>query len=636
MSKLQNKIEANDRTILQVLDNQKYTVDYFQREFSWQQKHMERLVNDLTESFLSEYQESHGREEVENYNSYYLGPFVLSEKDGCRSIIDGQQRLTSLTLFVIFLNNLQKQYGLSEKIDTMVFSEKYGKKSFNIAVEERTECLQSLFEKGEYSAKDKDDESTRNMAARYDDIESAFPVKEIDTAVLPFFLDWLRERVVLVEIVAYSDDNAYTIFETMNDRGLNLTPTEMLKGFLLSRFKDNSLRQKTNDLWKASIQKLHEYDKDEDQRFIQAWLRGQYAESIRAGSVGSKNEDFEKVGTRFHSWVRENLDLIGLKDASQEEFEDFIKINFVFFRDAFLKIRQAETTFTQSLEHVYYIQRWGIANSLSYPLMLASLNTSDTPHEVTQKINLVAKYIETFVVRRSVNFKNFSASSIRYTMYTLVKEIRNKTYTELKLLLANKLNEMDKTWDGIDSFRLHGQNKRFVKFLLSRMSSFIDQASGKNESFETYYESPNGKPFEVEHIWANKFEEHSDEFEQTGDFDKYRNRLGALILLPKGSNQSYGAKPYEKKLPHYIKENLLAQSLCELTYVSNPNFTKTMKEMNLPFKAHREFKKTDIQSRQALYKAICEIIWAFDPVSGKNSVGEKLTIEDLQTEGAEA
>lgn len=614
MSKLQNKIDANDRTILDVLDNKKYTVDYFQREYSWQQKHMEQLVTDLTVSFLSEYDSSHDREEVENYNSYYLGPFVLSEKDGVRSIIDGQQRLTSLTLLIIYLNNLQKEYGLNENIETMVFSKKFGKTSFNISVEERIECLKNLFEQGTYSPKDSDDESTRNMAARYDDIEPAFPRKEIDKNVLPFFLDWFTERVVLVEIVAYSDENAYTIFETMNDRGLNLTPTEMLKGFLLSRFRDDSLRLKANNLWKDSIQKLHEYDKDEDQRFIQAWLRGQYAESIRAGSVGSKNEDFEKIGTRFHNWVRENLSLMSLSSASQDEFEDFIYKDFIFFRDAYLKIREAEEVLRTELEHVYYIQRWGIANSLSYPLMLSPLSVGDSADILTKKINLVAKYIETFVVRRSVNFKNFSASSIRYTMYTLVKEIRNKSIDELSVILSEKIDSMDQTWEEMERFRLHGQNKRFVKFLLSRISAFIDQSSGRNETFETYYESPNGKPFEVEHIWADKYEEHKDEFDEKTDFDEYRNRLGDLILLPRGSNQSYGAKPYKEKLPHYIKENLLAQSLCELTYNNNPNFLSAVKTLDLPFKPHADFKKVDLLERQELYKIICEKLWSFKPI----------------------
>ncbi len=330
MSRIENKIEANDRTIFQVLDNKKYTVDYFQREYSWQQKHIEQLVTDLTSAFLSEYLPTHERGEVENYNSYYLGPFVLSEKSSNRSIIDGQQRLTSLTLFMIYLNNLQREYGLSESIESMIFSERFGNKSFNIVVEERIPCLQSLFDDGSYSVKESDDESTKNMAARYEDIEPAFP-KEIDKVSFPFFIDWMKECVILVEIIAYSDDNAYTIFETMNDRGMNLTPTEMLKGFILSRFKDNTCRQKANELWKESIQALHALEKNEDQQFFQAWLRGQYAETIRPGTVGSKNEDFEKIGTRFHSWVRDNLKLMHLSADSQTDFLTFVNDDFTFF-----------------------------------------------------------------------------------------------------------------------------------------------------------------------------------------------------------------------------------------------------------------------------------------------------------------
>lgn len=614
MSKLENKIEANNQSILQVLDNKKYTVDYFQREYSWQQKHIEQLITDLTSVFLAEYQPEHDRSEVENYNNYYLGPFVLSEKNGSRSIIDGQQRLTSLTLLMIYLNNLQKEYGINEKIETLIFSEKFGKQSFNIHVEERTSCLEGLLNHGVYTPKDNDDESTRNMAERYEDIEASFPKEDLDAQKLPFFIDWLKECVVLVEIIAYSDDNAYTIFETMNDRGLNLTATEMLKGYILSRFKHQKQREKANASWKTAIQALHRYDKDEDQRFLQAWLRGKYAESIRPGSAGSKNEDFEKIGTRFHSWFRENLDLINLSADSHEDFVQFMDQEFVFFHRAYLQILDAKAQLKPELENVYYIQHWGIADSLSYPLMLASLKPTDASETVTQKINLVAKYIEIFVVRRALNFKKFAASSIRYTMYTLVKEIRNCSLSELHDILNSKLNDMEQGWDGIANFRLHSQNKRFVKFFLSRVSAFVAQSSGVGHNFVYYHNNTLGKPYEVEHIWANHFERHTDEFSQEHEFDEFRNRLGGLVLLPKGTNQSYGDKPYSDKITHYIKENLLVQSLCELTYQNNPNFLRFKEKYNLPFEAHLAFKKADIIKRQALYRALCELIWSFEPL----------------------
>lgn len=614
MSRLENKIEAQNRSIVEVLDKKKYTVDYYQREYNWEQEHIEQLVTDLSTAFLNEYEFQHGRTDVENYNSYYLGPFVFNEKEGTRSIIDGQQRLTSLTLILVFLNNLQKTYGLNEAIEGMIFSEKFGKKSFNIDVPKRAQCLQALFKHGEYSPADDADVSTLNMVERYSDIGEAFP-KEIDAVVLPFFIDWFKERVVLVEILAYSDDNAYTVFETMNDRGLSLTPTEMLKGYLLSRFKDNDLRKTANDFWKKSIITLKALGKKEDQRFIHSWFRAKYAVTIRPGKADSKNEDFEKIGTRFHNWFRDNLNLMGLDKDPQEGFNKFINERFKYYLAAYLRIAQAEKTLTEGLESIHYLKQWGIASSLKHPLLLAPLLPSDSIKMANQKINLVAKYLEIFCVRRSINFKNFGATSIRYTMYTLVKDLRDKSLEELQALLHAKLDSMEESWDAFECFHLHGQNKVFVKYLLSRLSGYVDELAGESTNFNNYFHKGLGKPFEIEHIWSQHFVEHKDEFDQQNEFEDYRNRLGGLVLLPRGPNQSYGDMPYTTKQAHYIKENLLVKSLCPLAYENNPNFNRLMSEHGLPFEAHEDFKKADLDARQALYRVICEEIWTLKEVA---------------------
>ncbi|EGQ8123315.1 DUF262 domain-containing protein [Vibrio parahaemolyticus] len=615
MSNFQNKIEAKNRSILEVLDNKKYTVDYYQREYSWEQTHIEQLVTDLCNAFLDNYAPEHQRQDVAGYNSYYLGPFVLSERPDRRSIIDGQQRLTSLTLFLIYLNNQQKELGLNEAISGMIFSEQFGQKSFNIDVPERTACLDALFKQGEYTPPEDADASTINMVARYQNICDAFPVDRIDENVLPLFIDWLKWLVVLVEIVAYSDENAYTIFETMNDRGLNLTPTEMLKGFLLSKYRDDNKRKQSNDFWKQTIIDLKVFDKEEDQRFIQAWLRAKYAESIRQSKAGSLNEDFEKIGTRFHNWVRDNLSRMNLAKAGENEFDAFINTEFRYYVNAYKRLRNAEETFTPELDSVHYIYQWGIASSLSYPLMLAPLKTTDSVDLANQKMNLVAKYIDIFCVRRSVNFRNFSASSIRYTMYNLVKEIRNKDYSELVEIFDKKLSEMDEQWSGFEWFRLHGQNGRFVKYLLSRLSGYIDGLAGENTDFATYYHATNGKPYEIEHLWANNFDNHRDEFEQLNDFNDARNSIGALVLLPRGTNQSYSDKPYTEKVEHYIKENLLVKSLHPLAYENNPNFNKLISNNGLAFQAHAEMKMADVQTRRDLYRQIAEQIWCLEEVN---------------------
>jgi len=545
---------------------------------------------------------------VERYNNYYLGPFVISSKDGTKSIIDGQQRLTSLTLFLIYLNNLQKEHGGKESIEPLVFSEKYGQKSFNIQVEERTACLEKLFLEGHYDVQADDDPSSVNMAERYTNIGDTFP-DEIKGISFPYFLDWLKYNVILVEITAYSDDNAYTIFESMNDRGLNLTSTEMLKGYILSRFGEPKDRERANRFWKESVQALHKYSKEEDQQFFQAWLRSQYADTIRQSKAGSSNEDFEKIGTRFHSWFRDNLPKMRPKPGSPVNFQALVHNEMKSYLLAYRDILDAQKEEKPGWEHVFYITHWGIAPSLAFSLMLAPLKSTDTTDVACQKINEVARYIETFVVRRSINFRKFGASSIRYTMYTMVKELRGRDVDSLRTFFQDKLDEMEETWGGLAQFRLHGMNRWFVKFLLARITGFIEQRSGASTSFSTYFVSPGTKPYEVEHIWADKFSEHRDEFEQQHVFDNYRNRIGDLVLLPQGTNQSYGAMSYAEKIEHYLKENLWVKSLHPKAYENNPNFLGMAKALGVQFKPHESFTKMDIDQRQALVQSICEVIW---------------------------
>jgi hypothetical protein len=134
---------------------------------------------------------------------------------------------------------------------------------------------------------------------------------------------------------------------------------------------------------------------------------------------------------------------------------------------------------------------------------------------------------------------------------------------------------------------------------------------GKSTTYVTYHH-PQGRQFEIEHIWGDKFEEHKDEFEQVGDFQSWRNSIGALILLPNGTNQSFSSDKYENKIKHYLKENTFAQTLHSTYYEKNPNFLKAEKIQKLEFKAHKQFKSKDIGERKKLVQRICEQIWSTD------------------------
>jgi len=610
---LKNKIEATDTSINSLLKDQKFYIDYFQREYRWQEKHIKLLIEDLTTTFLKSYKVGDKPEEVANYQSYYLGPVVFSINPDTakKSIIDGQQRITSITLLLIYLNHLQKNFDENDKvsISSLIFSVKHRVKSFNMTDENREGCLQALFEVGEYEPKSTDDETVCNMVERYDDIAESFP-EELMGESLPFFIDWFIENVVIVEITAYSDENAYTIFETMNDRGLNLTPSEMLKGYVLSKITDSSQRIEINEIWKEQIQKLHSYDETADQSFFQAWFRGKYAISIRPGKVGSENQDFELIGSQFHSWFKDNhKNLFEL--STSDEFYKYFKFQYPFYVKWYLKIWKNQSKYESNTPHLNYIDNWGIAESLQDSLLLSSILIDDEEKIILKKLDFTARFVETFTVRRSINYKKFGQASIKYTLFNIIKLIRNNDLSGLTVNLSNEINNIDQSWDGIVKFGLHGQNRKFVKHLLSRISGYIDEVIGKSSNYVSYHH-PKGKQFEIEHIWGDKFEEHKSEFDQENEFQTWRNSIGALILLPNGTNQSFSSDQYKDKIEHYIKENTYAQTLHPSYYDKNPNFLKSESIKELSFKAHEQFNKQDIKERTELVQRICEQIWSLD------------------------
>jgi uncharacterized protein with ParB-like and HNH nuclease domain len=121
------EIDGKGRTVRELLAGRKYSIDYYQREYKWQQKQVAELIDDLTGKFLESHEEENDRSAVADYGHYFLGSIIISDKDGQKFIIDGQQRLTTLTLILIFLERQLKDAEQKGQIADLIFSQKYGK-----------------------------------------------------------------------------------------------------------------------------------------------------------------------------------------------------------------------------------------------------------------------------------------------------------------------------------------------------------------------------------------------------------------------------------------------------------------------------------------------------------------------------
>ena len=607
------EIQGEAKTIRKLLNAAKYSIDYYQREYKWQTKQLTELLDDLSTAFLDGYKPEHDRAEVQKYGHYFLGSIIVSSRDEKNYIIDGQQRLTTLTLLLIYLHRRQLERTDRVKLDEMIFSEKYGKKSFNLDVAERLVCMESLFN-GQHFDANGSPESVQNIVARYRDIEINFP-QQIDDTALVYFADWLIENVHLVEITAYSDEDAYTIFETMNDRGLNLTPLDMLKGYLLANITDEQQRATANQHWKNRVRQLVESGKEEDSDAVKAWLRSQYAEKIRERKKGAQPEDFDRLGTEFHRWVKDNSQKVGL--AKSADFFRFVQQDMEFFTRQYLRVREASNRMTPGLETIFYNAQHEF--TLQYPLLLAPLKTTDTDAEVDRKLRIVGAFVDILIARRCVNYLMLTYSTMSYAVFLVMRDVRAKSAEELVAILKKKLSELgcdftgttDGRRKGMPDFGLNLWSKRYIHQLLARMTAYVEEKSGMKNRFEEYVAEGKSR-YEIEHIWANHPERHTTEFPDAADFDNWRNSIGGLLLLPKSFNASYGDLPYADKLQHYFGQNLLARSLNDQCYERNPGFLRFTAESGLSFKAHPQFYKADLEARQKLYQNLAEQIWSPD------------------------
>jgi hypothetical protein len=97
-------------------------------------------------------------------------------------------------------------------------------------------------------------------------------------------------------------------------------------------------------------QLLIELGEEEDEYAIKNWLRSQYANSIRERKKGAVAEDFDRIATEFHRWVREVKDSIGLIKST--DFAIFIKRDFSFYSHQYHRLWKAWRELTTGLEEV--------------------------------------------------------------------------------------------------------------------------------------------------------------------------------------------------------------------------------------------------------------------------------------------
>ncbi|WP_312301384.1 DUF262 domain-containing protein [Chryseobacterium sp.] len=569
MAHIANKIDAKDVKLQNVFYGNRYKIDVFQREYRWQREQIEALISDLCSSFLNNYSINDTIESAITYDCYYMGPIVLCEDENTLSIVDGQQRLTSFTLLLIFLNHLQNflliEDNQKQDLENYIFVKKAGKKTLVLNVEARNEVTNQLYLNGNNIFLNSEEthyefdysysiieESIENIKNRYDDIVKFFPPELKEKEILPIFIEWLLNRVVLVEIKAYSLENAYTIFETMNDRGLSLNPTEILKAYLLSNIKDEEKAVEANERWKELINdlKVKIGQQDADLDFFKNWLRAKYAVTRRGTFKGSENEDFEKIGVQFHAWVKNNHKSLSLK--KDLDYYYFILTDLEFYVKEYLKLYFLKNGIDTNLDDFYITNSFAIADSLVYPLFLAPIKKIDGEDCIDEKYFLINRFVDVYTNIRMLYNKPITQSSIRNYFYDLIRDTRNKDVADLKNIFSkeeDKLKELKS-----NNYTFYVDNWGYYHYLFARILYSKDEIKSEY-AFNELLRNRKQNSYVLVQIFRN---DELEKFEDLGVLNM-ENTIGNYCLIRRYDLEEFSNKQTRYKLSFLNKKNYLPE-----------------------------------------------------------------------------
>ncbi|KLI76041.1 MULTISPECIES: DUF262 domain-containing protein [Lacticaseibacillus] len=205
-----------------IANNKTINIPVYQRRYSWRREQLERLISDLKTAYEN------------NQQRYFLGSLILDATSGISTVavIDGQQRLTTISLFLIAIRDfLGKDDPDYERINEEFLINKYDRDSPS-----KNRLHPVPGDEAQYV-----DVLMNGMAAEDTIFKTtyAFFWNELNQDALNAhqWMDLLEQRLQVMDIVVDQDDDAQLIFESLNSTGMNLTESDKIRNFLLMGLK---------------------------------------------------------------------------------------------------------------------------------------------------------------------------------------------------------------------------------------------------------------------------------------------------------------------------------------------------------------------------------------------------------------
>lgn len=619
-------VRGEGRAVEALLTNTSYKLDYFQRNYVWERDQVARLVEDLTLRFLDQWDESHSLDEVRAYDSYFLGPFVIYRQEGELYLADGQQRFVTLVLLLMHLRRLLLQRqddSMAMHLAPLIYARREGDATFAVDADVYRPLFDALFNGRPFST-DGEPPHILRAAAAHQYIQDTVPQVIKETA-LPFFADWLLRRVSLVEMDAWDVDRAWEIFQSMNDvnRGVRLTPMDHLKGFLIEGSLSDRLGLEQS--WQRMVNDLEAIRTGAAFAFVKAVLRARF-EPDATLEVPNGGPTIDRA---THEWVRRHQDL--MHDGRHGSRAALIPELFVPLSRVYRRLLRATLRPAKGIESVFYNHLNGILEQ--FDLTLSCVHPADSEQTKSRKTKLVADFVDVLFVRNAVNNRTFDQSVLDGIVGPLLPAMRSaKSVDDVRAILTSALAADDADLKEIETLRLR-DNRSTVHYVLARMTGWLELGSERGNGADHYLGTEDGRRrFQIEHLLPNSRQVYASQFDDEDDYQHWRSRIGAIVLIDGPENAGFGASPLVDKIGWYRNQNLLAASLSpDAKGRGFARFRRFVREQGLqtllsPYDQTVPI-RTLIERRSALYGTIAERIWSPESVGLALPSGEVPPVE---------
>lgn len=580
-------------------DKTTYKIEYYQREYAWSADDVRTLLSDLFEEFDAA--DAGRRSRRDAAPQFFLGPFVYAEVDGGRRfLVDGQQRFTTLHLIFMHLLRLMPDdasRSTRRRLDDAVVVSYLGPRPvFRLDIEERQKTLEALMEGRDVEVPRAASLSVQTLCARSAEIGEQL-AGYVDSDNHKRVVEWLLDSVVMVGIQAVDKDNGYRIFESMNDRGARLTSVDLIKSYLLSRAKQDE--EELNVKWRAMVAEVtrERGNSDAPREFLKAFLIARHAKL---------DSDAQEIDHAPHEWTRRHADRIGLRDGDSETFLHFVTELIELGRHyATLAAATARPREDEKLSALFYNRINGVTAQMA--LILAAVQPHDTLRVMKDKARVAAGFVDLLYVLRAIHDDSTRPEDLNQVVLSLVPLVRDcVSALDLGVVLGRELPAVD--LDAIMTMGLRGDNRGPVRYLLSRLTAYVEQEMGSANEIDKYLSAG---AWHIEHIFADHPDRHP---ELTSlEFRLMRGRLGGLGLLRASDNTSVGDLAFTAKTQWYSRQNTLLACLAPGYEKRYPGLRKLRTSHHLdgllrgfgPATPLRDV----VETRAKLYRALAGHIW---------------------------